>query len=62
MTTYRTFKRTANNFEEFASAKKVTVDTGLTIDEAREACKDFNDNRTSAQEGRGTMMEFINEG
>ena len=29
LATYRTFIRTANNFEEFASAEKDEVDTGL---------------------------------
>lgn len=61
MTTYRTFKRSARNFEEFSKADKIEVDTGLTIDEARDACKDFNDNRNAAEEEAGTKLEFEEE-
>lgn len=55
---YHTFKRSATNFVQFASARKVTVDRNLTIDEARRQCTEFNDNRTKAQIARGTKMEF----
>jgi hypothetical protein len=55
---YRTFKRRARNWEEFASARKRTVSTGLTVEQAREECRDYNDNRTQAQIRAGTKMEF----
>jgi hypothetical protein len=57
-TTYRTFRRSARNWEQFASARKITVRRGLTYDEARRMCMEFNDNRTPAQVRRGTKMEF----
>jgi hypothetical protein len=60
--TYKTFKRSATNWEQFASARKITVDRGLTLDEARRACEAFNKNRTSAQISRGTKLEFTAEG
>ena len=61
MDTYTTFKRSATNFSEFASAEKITVDTGLTLDEAREQCDQFNNNRTPKQIRKGTKMEFTRE-
>jgi hypothetical protein len=62
MPTYRTFKRSARNFEQFARARKVTVDRGLTIDEALRACEQFNANRTPSQIRKGTKLEFTREG
>lgn len=61
MQTYRTFKRSATNWREFGSARKITVDTRLSYSEAQQQCKDYNDNRTPAQIRRGTMMEFERE-
>jgi hypothetical protein len=61
MTTYKTFKRSCRNWEEFANARKITVDTGLTYDEARERCKEFNSSRTNAQIKAGTKLEFTEE-
>jgi len=58
MLTYRTFLRTATNFEEFASAEKIEQETGLTIQEARDACAEYNKNRTEAEIEAGTKMEF----
>jgi hypothetical protein len=58
---YKTFKRSARSFEEFARARKITVDTGLTADEARRACDKFNNSRTRAQIRRGTKLEFTEE-
>lgn len=55
---YKTFKRSCNTLEEFAKARKITVDTGLTEDQAREQCREFNNNRTPAQIRKGTKMEF----
>jgi len=39
----------------------MTVDTGLTLEEARRQCEEYNKNRTSAQIRKGTMMEFESE-
>lgn len=55
---YRTFKRSARNWEEFAKASKIPVRDGLTEDEARRGCREFNRNRTQAQIRKGTKMEF----
>lgn len=61
MPTYKTFKRSARNWEELSTAKKITVDTGLSLKEAREACKEFNDNRTEQEIEAGTKLEFTEE-
>ena len=61
MTYYKTFKRSCTNFQEFARARKITEETGLTYDQARERCKEFNENRTSAQIRKGTKLEFTAE-
>jgi hypothetical protein len=61
MVTYRTFKRSARNFEEFARANKEEQDSGLDYHEAREQCEEFNRNRTPAQIKRGTKLEFEEE-
>lgn len=55
---YRTFKRSCRNWNEFASARKITEETGLTYEQARERCEAFNSNRTSAQIRKGTKLEF----
>ena len=61
MTHYRTFTRSCKNWEEFARARKHTVQTGLTLEQAREMCTEFNDNRNSQQINAGTKMEFTQE-
>ena len=58
MTYYKTFIRSCRNWTEFAKSRKITQDTGLTYDQAKERCKEYNDNRNSRQKSRGTMMEF----
>ena len=58
MTYYKTFKRSATNWQTFASARKITEETGLTYEQARERCEQFNNNRTSAQIRKGTKLEF----
>lgn len=58
MTSYRTFTRSARNWEQFARARKMTVDLGLSLDEARRQCQTYNDNRSPAQIRKGTKMEF----
>lgn len=58
---YRTFIRSCTNWVEFAQAEKRTVDTHLSLDEARRACEAYNDSRTEAQIKKGTKMEFEKE-
>lgn len=55
---YRTFIRSCRNWEQFARARKMTVERGLTIDQARQRCDHYNEHRTPAQVRKGTMMEF----
>ena len=59
--TYRTFIRAANNWEEFAHALKTEVDTGLTLEEARQNCAEFNSNRSAEEVTSGTKLEFESE-
>ena len=56
MPTYYTFKRSAKNFKQFATARKIIVDRGLTMEEARRQCEQFNANRTPAQIRKGTFI------
>ena len=55
---YRTFLRSARNWQEFASAEKIEVDTDLTYEEARQQCQEYNADRTEGEKSRGTKMEF----
>ena len=61
MSRYKVFKRSATGWESFSRARKITVRTGLTLDEARRMCAEFNDNRSAAQVRKGTKLEFIEE-
>ncbi len=61
MKTYKTFKRSVKNWTEFANARKTTVSTGLTRQQAFENCAWFNENRTPSQIANGTKMEFTEE-
>jgi hypothetical protein len=56
--TYCTFTRAARNWEEFASAKKVVHDRGLTEEEARAACQEWNANRSAKDVKAGRKMEY----
>jgi len=58
MTFYKTFKRSCNNWRQFGSGRKITEETRLTYEQARQRCQDFNANRTPAQKRKGTMLEF----
>jgi len=58
MASYYTFLRSVKSWEDFSSARKITVDTGLTYDEARDRCQAYNANRTRRQINKGTKMEF----
>jgi hypothetical protein len=55
---YRVFKRTCRNWEQFARARKITVQTGLSFSEARELCERSNAQRTPAQVAAGLKYEF----
>ena len=59
MTTYKTFKRSATY--ETGWGRRMTVDTGLTVEQAQRRCAKYNDNRNPRQIRRGTKMEFTNE-
>lgn len=56
--TYTVFRRSATNFEQLARANKKIIRTGLSLEQARALCKEFNDDRTPAQERAGTKLEF----
>lgn len=58
MTKYRVFKRRAGNWEEFLTACKIIIRRGLTYDEARRMCAEYNDNQNQTQIRIGTKMEF----
>lgn len=58
---YKTFIRTARRFESLAQARKRTVDTNLSYDEASRAAKAFNAERSSRQIKAGTKMEFTRQ-
>lgn len=58
---YTTFLRSARNFKEFSSAEKIPQESDLTLNEAREACANFNDHRTEEEIEAGTKMEFKRE-
>lgn len=61
MKTYYTFTRSARNWLEFASAEKATRTEGLTYEEAREECQQFNANLTEAEQEAGTKLEFTED-
>lgn len=58
MTYYKTFKRSCGNWKQFASARKITESTGLTYEQAKQECEQFNNARSSAQIRKGTRLEF----
>ena len=60
--TYKTFKRSCTSWQQFGSARKITVDTGLSLEQARRRCTKYNDNRTQRQIRKGTKMEFTRDG
>lgn len=56
---YRVFKRSATNWEQFSSARKVTVRRGLTYSEAQQMCTHWNDHERTPREIKiGRKMEF----
>jgi len=60
-TTYKVFKRTAKNFQEFAKARKFSIAFGVSYTHAVEICKNFNENRSDKQIKDGTKYEFEKE-
>jgi TRAP-type uncharacterized transport system substrate-binding protein len=58
MTYYKTFKRSCTNWDTFATARKITEETGLTLEQARQRCEEYNTNRTAEQIRKGTKLEF----
>ena len=58
MENYRVFSRCCRSWEEFATARKREIKSGLSLEQARDICKEFNDNRNSTQISRGTKYEF----
>lgn len=58
---YKTFLRSATSLASMSKARKITQSTGLTIEEAREQCTQYNSSRSPAQLRKGTKMEFERE-
>lgn len=61
MNNYKLFLRSANNFTEFAKARKIHYCFADTEQEARAICKEYNDNRTKRQIDKGTKLEYTKE-
>ena len=61
MTKYLVFSRSCRNWDKYGTSRKKTIRRGLTIEEARRMCADFNGNRSSAQVKRGMKYEFTAE-
>lgn len=59
--TYLVFRRTCRNWEQFAHARKFVQARGLTYEQARQMCEDYNNSRNSTQIRKGTKFEFTNE-
>ena len=57
-TYYKTFLRSCTDWRSFAKARKITVETGLTYEQAKQRCEDYKQARTARQIRKGTMMEF----
>jgi hypothetical protein len=60
MITYVVFKRSALNWEQLSSGRKIKVQTRCSHEQAVALCARWNANRTPAQRRRGTMFEFMN--
>jgi hypothetical protein len=61
MKTYKTFLRSSTNWQEFFGRRKMTQETGLSYEQARERCQTYLKNRNSRQIKKGTMLEFTAE-
>jgi hypothetical protein len=49
------------NWASFAQAPKKTVETGLTYEQARDKCEEFNRTRNREQIRKGIKLEFTAE-
>lgn len=58
---YYTFKRTCNDWQSFARARKLRDESNLTYEEARNRCAMLNAELSPAQKRRGTRYEFTTE-
>ena len=58
MTYYKTFLRSCTNWQTFAKTRKITQETGLTYEQARQRCEEFNAHRNPRQIKEGTKLEF----
>jgi hypothetical protein len=58
---YKVFKRSCSDWKSYRPSRKITVTTGLTLQEAQQMCKEYNNNRTQRQINRGTKMEFTEQ-
>lgn len=58
---YRVFSRACRNWEQFATATKRTIKRNITLQECREICDEFNNNRTYQQISKGVKYEFEQE-
>jgi hypothetical protein len=61
MNKYKTFLRSSTNWKEFFGRRKMTQETGLSYEQARERCQTYQANRTARQIKKGTMLEFTKE-
>ena len=61
MTYYKTFIRSCTDWKSFGSARKITQETGLTYEQARQRCEDYDKARTARQKRKGTRLEFTAE-
>jgi hypothetical protein len=55
---YTVFIRSAKNWEEFGSARKMVVEENLTLSDARKMREEGNRDRTPAQVLAGFKCEF----
>jgi len=58
MTYYKTFIRSCTDWKSFGSARKITQETGLSYEQARQRCEDYMKQRTPRQIRKGTKLEF----
>ncbi len=59
---YIVFRRSATRWEQFVSARRFVIRKGLTLEQARAMCREWNDNRTDVNVRRGTKYEFCPKG
>ena len=58
---YKVFRRSCRSWGEFSTARKFNIRRGLTAEEARTFCGNFNDNRKAREIARGTKYEYTEE-